>query len=241
MVQEIFRDYLTSFMRVFLDDFSVFGQKAKHLEHLRQCLQRCKETRLSLNPMKCVFGVSSGVLLGHVVSKEGIAVDVKKIEAINNLEAPRNEKELGRFLGKIKWHGRFIRFMADLATPLYTLMHKDVPYNWTTDHQANFETLRLLLTKAPVLRPPDWTKEFAVHVDASEVAIGSILTQCMEEGYHHPVYYASRRLSKAERNYSTTEREVLGMIYSVNKFRHYLLGQTFCILCRSSSLIIPVE
>ena len=227
MVQGIFRDYLTSFMRVFLDDFSVFGEKTEHLAQLRLCLQRCKETRLSLNPTKCVFGVNSGVLLGHVISKEGIAVDEKKVQAINDLEAPKNEKELERFLGKIKWHGRFIRFMADLASPLYTLLHKDVPYKWTADHQANFETLKVLLTKAPVLKPPDWDKEFAVHVDASETAIGSILTQCTEEGYHYPIYYASRRLTKAERNYSTTEREALGMIYSVNKFRHYLLGKPF--------------
>ena len=85
-----------------------------------------------------MFGVNSGVMLGHVISREGIAVDEKKIQAINGLEAPNNEKELGRFLGKIKWHGRFIRFMADMATPLYTLLHKDVSYKWTTEHQANF-------------------------------------------------------------------------------------------------------
>lgn len=130
MVQEIFREHLTTFMQVFLDDLCVFGKQAKHLEHLRLCLQRCRDTRLSLNPTKWVFGVRSGVLLGHVVSEDGIAVDAKKIEAINNLEAPRDQKELGRFLGKIKWHTRFIRFMADLASPLYQLMRKDIPYLW---------------------------------------------------------------------------------------------------------------
>ena len=97
MVQGIFHDYLTSFMRVFLDDFNVFGEKAKHLAQLRLCLQRCRETRLSLNPTKCVFGVNSGVLLGHVISKEGISMDEKKVQAINDLEAPKNEKELERF------------------------------------------------------------------------------------------------------------------------------------------------
>ena len=117
--------------------------------------------------------------------------------------------------------------MADLATPLYTLLHKNVLYNWTTKHQANFETLKFLLTKALVLRPPDWSNEFAVHIDASEIAIGSILTQCTKDGYHYPIYYASHRLTKAKRNYSTTEREALGMIYFVNKFRHYLLGKHF--------------
>lgn len=163
MVQEIFWEYLTAFMRVFLDDFSVFGKKKEHLQHLRLCLQRCKETRLSLNRMKCVFGVRSGVMLGHVVSKEGIAVYVKKVEDINNLEAPTNEKELGRFIGKNKWHGRFMQFMADLATPLYTLMHKDVPYLWTEEHQANFTYLRLMLIKTPVLRPLDWSFEVVCH------------------------------------------------------------------------------
>ena len=227
MVQEIFKDYLTTFMRVFLDDFSVFGSKVEHVAQLRLCLQRCRETRLSLNPAKCVFGVKSGVLLGHVISQAGIAIDIKKVEAIVSLEAPVNIKQLGRFLGQVKWHARFIRFLADLAAPMYTLMCKDVPYEWTCLHQHNFDTLKVLLTKAPILRPPDWSREFHVLVDASDIAIGAVLTQCTKDGYQQLVYYASRRLSSAERNYSTTEREALGLIYYVTKYRHYLLGKHF--------------
>ena len=85
MVQEIFSKYLTSFMRVFLDDFSVFVKEHEHIEHLRKCLQECRTGRLSLNPQKSAFSVRSGVLLCHVISKEGIAIDEKNVEAIQKL------------------------------------------------------------------------------------------------------------------------------------------------------------
>ena len=80
-----------------------------------------------------------------------------------------------------------------------------------------------MLTQAPVVQPPDWAKPFHVFVDASDIAIGSALMQLTEPNSYRPVYDASRKLSTAEHNYSTTECEAFGMIYSINKFRHYLL------------------
>ena len=99
MVQEIFEDYLLIFMQVFLDDFSGFGSRELHLEHLEKCLTRCREARLCLNPMKCAFAVGSSMLLGCIVSAEGIAMDPAKVEAIRKAEVPMNSKQLGRFLG----------------------------------------------------------------------------------------------------------------------------------------------
>ena len=110
MVQEIFYEYLTTFMRVFVDDFSVFGKKADHLHQLMLCLDKCRQTKLKLNPAKCAFAVKSGVLLGHIVSEDGLAVDPRKVEAIRKLRAPINIKELSRFLGQIKWLTRFMRY-----------------------------------------------------------------------------------------------------------------------------------
>ena len=98
-IMEIFGDYIPTFMQAFLDDFAVYGTTADHLIHLRLCLERCQAARLSLNPAKCAFGVTSGALLGHIVSKEGIAVDPNKISTIIQAKTPTTAKALSRFLG----------------------------------------------------------------------------------------------------------------------------------------------
>jgi hypothetical protein len=105
--------------------------------------------------------------------------------------------------------------------------------SWTEEKEKAFAALKLLLMRAPVVQPLDWNREFHVFVDASDIAIGSVLMQKYGKNWFRPVYYASPRLSKAERNYWTTEREALGMIYSVTKFRHYLLANGL----RSTSII----
>ena len=165
---EVFGEYIPAFMQVFLDNFPVYGAWKDHLHHLRSCLERCRAARLSLNPATCVFGVTRGALLRHIVSGEGIAVDPGKIDDIIKSPTPKNAKALGQILGQLRWHNRMIRHLADFATPLH-----------------------------------------------AEVR-GS-----------RPVYYSNWKLSTGERNYSTTEREALGMIYSINKFHHYLLGKKF--------------
>ena len=102
IIMEIFGEFIPGFMQVFLDDFAVYSRHGDHLDHLRLCLEKCREYRLSLNPAKCVFGVASGNLLGHVVSREGIAVDPDKVKAILEAPAPNNAKALSRFLGQIR-------------------------------------------------------------------------------------------------------------------------------------------
>ena len=107
-----------------------------------------------------------------------------------------------------------------------TAIHK-TPFQWSIIKQESYDYLKKILTKVLVVLPPDWSKSFHMFVHSSDIAIGSALMQLSEPNWYRPVYYDSRKLSTVERNYSTTEQEALGMIYSVNKFRHYLLGRTF--------------
>ena len=100
-----------------------------------------------------------------------------------------------------------------------------MPFRWTETEEKAYDALKIMLSQAPVVQPPDWTRPFHVFVDASDIAIGSTLMQLTTPNWYRPVYYSSRKLSTAERNYSTTEREGLIMIYNINKFRHYLLGK----------------
>ena len=119
-------------------------------------------------------------------------------------------------------------------------MHR-LPFQWAELKEKAYQALKVMLSQAPVVQPPDWTKSFHVFVDASDIAIGSVLMQLTEMKWYRRVYYASRKLSTAERNYSTTEREALGMVYSVTKYRHYLLGWKFSFHMDHSTLIYLVS
>ena len=129
-VMEIFGPYLTSFMKVFLDDFSVSGKKEDHLKHLRLCFEKCRESRLSLNPAKCAFAVKKGILLGHIISSEGIAIDPRKVEMIVKAPPPKTVKQVMRFIGQVKWHSRFLRYLAHVCIPLTQLTRKDTEFIW---------------------------------------------------------------------------------------------------------------
>ena len=219
IIMEIFGEYIPTFMQVFLDDFVVYSRHNEYLDHLRLCLEKCREYRLSLNPAKCVFGVTSGNMLGHIVSKDGIAVDLDKVTEILEALAPSNAKALSQFLRQIRWHSRMIRHLDDFATPLHAAVHR-LPFQWAEPKEKAYQALKVMLSQAPMVQPPDWTKSFHVFVDASDIRIDSVLMQLIEPKWYRPVYYARRKLSTAERNNSTTEREALGMVYSVTKYRH---------------------
>ena len=240
-ITKIFGEYILAFMQVFLDDFAVYGTGAEHLAHLWLYLERCRTSRLSVNLAKCAFDVISGVLLGHIVSKEGIAVDPKKITTIIEAKTPTSAKTLNRFLGQIHWHSHMLRYLADFSTPLHAAVHR-TPFKWTVIEEKAYDTLKIMLTQAPVVQPPYWVKPFHVFGDASDIAIGSsALMKLTEPNWYRPVYYASHKLSTTERNYSTTEREALGIIYNSNKFWHYLLGRKFMFHVDHVTLLYLVE
>jgi hypothetical protein len=180
IIMEIFEEYIPGFMKVFLDDFAMFGSRKMHLQHVEMCLQKCRAARPSLNLVKCAFAVTSGMLLGHIVSKEGIAMDPNKVKAILEAPAPHKAKALSRFLGQIRWHSRMIHHLADFATPLHAAVHRE-PFSWTEEEEKAFAALKLLLTHAPVVQPPDWNREFHGFVDASDIAISSVLMQKYEK------------------------------------------------------------
>jgi hypothetical protein len=130
IIMEIFEEYIPGFMQVFLDDFAVFGMRKAHLQHVELCLKKCREARLNLNLAKCAFAVTSEMLLGHIVSKDGIAMNPDKVKAILEALAPHNAKALSKFLGKIWWHSRMISQLADFATPLHMAVHRE-SFTWT--------------------------------------------------------------------------------------------------------------
>jgi hypothetical protein len=223
-----FQKYLRKFIEIFLDDFCVFSTHQQHAECLRKCFEQCRAYGISINVAKFQFLVPCGRLLGHIVSKEGIAVDPDKVAALLLLPMPEHITGVKAFLGATSYYRCHIYFYAQIVAPLtYLTKQTDVPGVWTDECTVAFEKLKRRLSKAPVLIAPNWDKPFEVYVDASNFAIGSVLSQKDTKGHDRPICFASLQLSAAEKNYSITEREGLGMVYSVQKYRHYLLGYKF--------------
>ena len=208
-----FQGYLQKFIEIFLDDFCVFSSKADHQNCLSKCFQQCEKFGISINVAKSEFAVPYGRLVGHIVSSKRIGVDPDKVAAIQKLEILEHMTMPKGFLGATGYYRRFIYFYAEVAAPSTHLTKQiDVLGVWTKECTKAFNKLKNRLSTTLVLIPLDWSKPFEVHIDASNFEIGSVLNQKNDEGHDRPIYFSSRQLSAAEKNYSITEREGLGMV-----------------------------
>ncbi|KFK29168.1 hypothetical protein AALP_AA7G098200 [Arabis alpina] len=181
--------------------------------------------RLANHPFYCFLdGYSSGIELGHKVSEDGIEVDRAKIEDMTSLQPPNCVKSVRSFHGHAGFYRRFIKDFSKIARPLTTLLCKDVKFVFTADCLAAFKQIKQALGSAPTVQPPDWTLPFEVMCDASGFAVGAVLSQKKDKKLH-VIYYASRTLDDAQRNYATTEKELLAVVFAFEKFRPYLIGQ----------------
>ncbi|KAK1632692.1 hypothetical protein QYE76_007007 [Lolium multiflorum] len=208
---------------VFMDDFSVYGNSFDNcLRNLDKVLQRCEETNLVLNWEKCHFMVNEGIVLGHKISERGIEVDRAKVEAIEKMPYPRDVKGIRSVLGHAGFYRRFIKDFSKISKPLTNLLQKDVPFVFDDDCKEAFETLKKALTTAPVVEPPDWNLPFEIMCDASDFAVGAVLGQRVDKKLN-VIHYASKTLDAAQRNYATTEKELLAVVFACDKFRPYIV------------------
>ncbi|CAN6679376.1 unnamed protein product [Malus baccata var. baccata] len=220
----IFSDYVEKIIEIFMDDFSVFGDSFdKCLDNLTLILKRCVETNLVLNWEKCHFMVKQGIVLGHIISEKGIEVDKSKVDLVRYLPSPTSVREVRSFLGHAGFYRRFIKDFSKIAQPLCRLLQKDVSFEFNEACEKAFKHLKELLTTAPIITPPDWSIPFELMCDASDYALGAVLGQ-RKNKHSHVIYYASRTLNDAQLNYSTTEKELLAVVFALDKFRSYLIG-----------------
>ena len=145
-------------------------------------------------------------------------MDIARIKVIIDLKPPINLKQIRILLGYTRYYKKFIRHYLDITYPMKEFLRIDVPFQWIEECQHSFELLKGKLVEAPILKFPYWSKKFHVHIDASTLVVDAILTQPVYDATDHPNSYASRKLNKVERNYSTTEREALGMVFALQKF-----------------------
>ncbi|UYV78077.1 hypothetical protein LAZ67_16000034, partial [Cordylochernes scorpioides] len=245
MMDKILKGLKWTMALCYLDDIVVYSKSFnEHLHRLEIILQCLDEAELRLNPKKCLFGTKRIRVFGHLVDSKGIYPDPEKIEAIAKFPTPKSITDVRSFIGLCSYYRRFIENFAEKSAPLHEVLKKDNKFTWNSDQQDAFDSLKKALMSEPVLAYFEEQLPTELHTDASGYGIGAVLVQ-INDGKERPVGYASRTLSKAEKNYSTTERECLAAIWAINKFRPYLFGREFVIvtdhhaLCWLSNLKDP--
>jgi hypothetical protein len=194
-MNDIFLEWLDDFLVVYIDNILIYsGSLEEHAEHLRKVFQRLKENKLYAKLEKCEFGVAEVDFLGHRITQEGLMMDDYKVKAILDWELPKSIPALRSFLGLASYYRKFIKNFARIMAPLTNLLKKSaVTYEWDEACDEAFETLKGILVKAPVLKLPDFDKDFEIHSNASDFAIGGVIVQ---DG--RPVAFESKKLSETE-------------------------------------------
>lgn len=223
----ILREFLGKCCLVYMDDVIIFSSSLEeHKKDLMKVLKKLKEANLKIQLDKCEFFKKEVQYLGHTVSEEGVKPNTDKIEIIRKWPTPKTEKDIRQFLGTLGYYRRFIKDFAKLVKPLTALLRKNSDFIISPETAECFEKCKKLLTMDPILIYPDFTKEFILTTDASDYAIGAVLSQG-PVGKDRPIAYASRTLNNTEENYSTTEKEFLAIVWAVKHFRPYLYGRKF--------------
>ena len=196
LMNKIFAPHLDQFTIVFIHDILAYSKsKEEHEQHLRTSLQLLRDNQLYAKLEKCDFWLTQVSFLGHIISKEGLAVDSAKIESVIKWERPKNVTEIRSFLGLAGYYRRFVQGFSSIVAPLTKLTRKNVPFVSTKQCEANFEELKRRLTTAPVLTLPSGNGGFVVYTDASHVGLGCVL---MQDG--KVIAYGSRQLKEHEKN-----------------------------------------
>jgi len=221
----VFADLLWLVCIVYLDDIIVFAQTQEELlQRLDMVLTRLARFAFKVKPSKCVFFRKEIQFLGHIVWSSGIAPYPDKLQAIRDWPTPHCLKEVHAFYGTASYYRRFVKNFAKIAEPLSNLFHKSAkPLRWTPEAQQAFERLKAALLETPILQFPHPHLPCILDTDASDVALGAVLSQVIQD-QERPIAFFSRVMNKAQRSYCTTRREFLATITALQHFRHYLLG-----------------
>jgi cleavage and polyadenylation specificity factor subunit 1 len=220
------------FVFVYLDDILIASRnKSEHLKHLRELFSRLKEHGLVINLAKCQFGCTQIEFLGHQVSSRGAIPLPQKVEAVKNFPTPTTIKALQEFVGMVNFYHRFVPAAASLMKPLFAaLAGKSKDHNvlvWTPEMAEAFDKTKAALANATMLVHPRPDAAFSLTVDASDVAVGAVLEQRVQEKPWEPIAFFSRQLRPPEQKYSAFDRELLALHLAVRHFRHFLEGRHF--------------
>ena len=229
------------YTQVYIDDIMIHSKnKEKHFHQLNQVLDTIEDENIILKLSKCAFFQPELEYLGHIVSKDGIRKDPKKVAAILKAETPKNKKEVRRILGKCNYYGPYLWDLARIADPLFALTSQSdkVKFVWEAKHEAAFRQLLDMIAQDVTLKLPDPNKLYTITTDASEHGVGGCLSQKDEEtGLERPVMFISAKFTDAQKRYTVTEKELYAIIYALRKFKPYIYGRKFDIVTDHRALI----
>ncbi len=237
LMELVLRGLHWSICLIYLDDIIVYSADfVQHLKHLREVFRRFRSAGLKLKPSKCHLACASVTFLGHRVSSAGVEPDPSNVDKIRTWPIPTSVTQVRAFLGLCSYYRRFIRNFAHTAEPLHRLTHKGVPFTWSAQASESFSILKEALTSPPIMAFPNLSIPFLLYTDASLHSVGSVLSQHVD-GKEHVIAYASHVLSTSERKWSTFDRELFAIVWSVRHFRHYLACHPFTIVTDHKPLI----
>lgn len=215
---------------VYLDDIIIFSTSLQeHIQNLKSVFQRLRESNFKIQLDKSEFLRKEVAYLGHIVTPDGVKPNPDKIVAIKNYPIPKTTKQIKGFLGLLGYYRRFINNFAKLTKPLTKCLKKGAKIVHNDEFLSCFETCRNLLINEPILQYPDFSKPFNLTTDASNVAIGAVLSQGPIGG-DLPVAFASRTLNDSEQNLSVIERELLAIVWATKYFKAYIFGRKFNVI-----------
>ena len=211
----------------YLDDIIIFSSTwEEHLARLRQVFERLRHANLKLGADKCTFAAKEVNYLGHRVTEEGLLLDSSHLAAIREIPPSRTATEVRSFLGLAGYYRRYVKNFTAIAAPLHALTRKDAVFHWSEECQTAFDRLKTLLTTSPTTAFPDFSQAFRLYTDASTAGLGAILAQ-VRDGKERIICCASRALNQAEKSYPATKLECLVIVWTVAKFRPYLMAMPF--------------
>jgi hypothetical protein len=226
-VDSLFGDLKHKYVYNFMNDLLVYSSTTEeHLDHLKEVFSRLEKAGFTLNREKVHLDQSEIKFLGHSLSAEGVKILPERIQAISQFPPPKSLKGVRRFLGMVGFYANFVKRFSQMAEPLHALKRKNARFVWDEPQQTAFEQLKLSISTPPVPQIPDFSREFVLVCDASDIAVSGVLHQRRSEGLL-PIAFASRLLSAAERKYSIYEKECLAVVWACERYRVYLEHKEF--------------
>lgn len=236
LMNHVFSEFLRKFVLIFFDDILIYSSsKEEHELHLEEVFKLMRANKLYAKRNKYEFATDRVEYLGHFIQASGVSIDPHKVKAVEEWPQPKSVKILRGFLGLAGYYRRFMKDFGIIARPLTALMKKD-GYEWNGEAQVAFEELKKTLCNAPVLALPQFDKPFVVETDACGNGIGAVLMQ-----ERHPLAYISRQLKGKQLHLSIYEKELLAVVFAVQKWRHYLLTKHFMIRTDQRSIKYLLE
>ena len=239
----LFHDMMHKEIEVYVDDMIAKSQTENgHVQNLRKLFQRLRKYQLKLNPNKCTFGVTSGKLLGFVVSRRGIEIDPDKVKAIQNLPPPKTQKEVRGFLGRLNYVSRFISQLTDRCDPIFKLLRKNNPCEWDDACQETLDKIKQYLSNAPVLVAPVPERPLILYLTVFENSMGCVLGQHDDTGKkERAIYYLSKKFTECEVRYPFIQKLCCALVWVTRRLRQYMLYHTTWLISKLDPLKFLME